>query len=40
MDKKKYESPELEIIIFETEDVIMTSGCSPVEDDELIKIGP
>ena len=46
MDKKKYESPELEITIFETEDVITTScpGVDVVpEDDETnggIPIGP
>lgn len=27
MERKKYEKPKVEIIHFETEDVIMTSGC-------------
>lgn len=38
MNKEKYEHTELEIIIFQTEDVICTSGI-PYEDDEteLIK---
>lgn len=33
MEKKKYSSPEMEIIEFETEDIIITSP--PYEDDEL-----
>ena len=40
MDKEKYEHTELEIIKFQTEDVITTSGINPYsEDDEtdLIK---
>lgn len=34
MNKEKYERSELEIIKFQTEDVIMTSG-PDCEDDEL-----
>ena len=34
MKKEKYECTELEIIKFQTEDVIMTSGLEH-EDDEL-----
>ena len=34
MKKEKYERTELEIIKFQTEDVIMTSGID-YEDDEL-----
>lgn len=40
MNKEKYEHTELEIIKFQTEDVICTSGINPYsEDDEtdLIK---
>lgn len=40
MNKEKYEHTELEIIIFQTEDVIMTSGINPYSEDdetELIK---
>lgn len=32
MNKEKYEHTELEIIQFQTEDVIMTSG--PLDDDD------
>ena len=34
MKKEKYERTELEVIKFQTEDVIMTSGME-LEDDEL-----
>lgn len=34
MKKEKYERTELEVIEFQTEDVIMTSGMD-YEDDEL-----
>ena len=34
MKKEKYERTELEVVEFETEDVIMTSGIE-YEDDEL-----
>lgn len=34
MKKEKYERTELEVIKFQTEDVIMTSGMD-YEDDEL-----
>ena len=34
MNKEKYDRTELEIIKFQTQDVIMTSG-SDYEDDEL-----
>ena len=34
MKKEKYERTELEVVEFETEDVIMTSGID-YEDDEL-----
>ena len=40
MNKEKYEHTELEIIKFQTEDIITTSGINPYsEDDEtdLIK---
>ena len=40
MNKEKYEHTELEIIIFQTEDVICTSGINPYSEDdetELIK---
>jgi hypothetical protein len=33
MDKIKYEEPEMEIIIFETEDIITTSGIFTGEED-------
>ena len=33
MEKEKYISPEMEIIRFDTEDIIITSP--PYEDDEL-----
>ena len=32
MTKDKYETPEMEIIVFETEDVITTSGIDGVDD--------
>ena len=35
MMKEKYKRVELEIIKFETEDVITTSGIPEEEDDEL-----
>ena len=35
MEKKKYTSLEMEIIEFDTEDVIVTSGCGEIEDEEL-----
>ncbi len=35
MDKEKYITPEMEIVVFEAEDIITTSG----EDDETILIG-
>ena len=38
MDKEKYESTELEIIKFLTEDIITTSGNIPYEDDETSRI--
>lgn len=34
MEKEKYERTELDIIVFQTEDVITTSGIE-YEDDEL-----
>ena len=34
MNKEKYDRTELEIIMFQTQDVIMTSGLDR-EDDEL-----
>ena len=37
MDKEKYESTDLEIIKFQTEDVITTSGIDS-EDDETSRI--
>ena len=40
MNKEKYEHTELEIIKFQTEDVITTSGINPYSEDdetELIK---
>lgn len=33
MEKEKYERTELEIIEFQTEDVIMTSGLEQEEDE-------
>lgn len=39
MKKEKYERTELEIIKFQTEDVIMTSGQYSPEEDELPIIG-
>ena len=38
MDREKYERTELEIIKFQTEDVIATSGNIPYEDDETSRI--
>ena len=38
MEKEKYESTELEIIKFQTEDVITTSEVIPFEDDETSRI--
>ena len=38
MEKEKYESTELEIIKFQTEDVITTSVNIPYEDDETSRI--
>lgn len=35
MEKEKYFSLEMEIIKFDTEDVIVTSNCPANEDDEL-----
>ena len=35
MEKEKFISPEMEIIKFDTEDVIVTSDCPVNEDDEL-----
>ena len=35
MDKEKYITPEMEIVVFEAEDIITTSG----EDDETKLIG-
>ena len=37
MDKKKYTTPEMEIVEFEAEDIIVTSG-ENLEDDETIVI--
>ena len=40
MNKEKYEHTELEIIKFQTEDIITTSGINPYSEDdetELIK---
>ena len=38
MDRELYESTELEIIKFQTEDIITTSGDIPYEDDETSRI--
>ena len=38
MDMGKYERTELEIIKFQTEDVITTSNSIPYEDDETSRI--
>lgn len=35
MNKEKYERTELDVIEFQTEDVIMTSGLDEYEDDIL-----
>ena len=37
MDRVKYDRTELEIIKFHTEDIIVTSGVKP-EEDELSRI--
>ena len=36
MNKEKYKPTELEVIRFETEDVIMTSGNDPDEYEDVI----
>ncbi len=38
MDREKYESTDLEIIKFQTEDVITTSSSIPYEEDETSRI--
>ena len=38
MDREKYERTELEIIKFQTGDVIATSSNIPYEDDETSRI--
>lgn len=38
MDKDLYERTELEIIKFQTDDIISTSGNIPSEDDETSRI--
>ena len=38
MDREKYESIDLEIIKFQTEDVITTSSSIPYEEDETSRI--
>ena len=38
MDREKYESTVLEIIKFQTEDVITTSNSIPYEEDETSRI--
>ena len=40
MEKEKYERTELDIIQFQTEDVIMTSTVDPQDDDEYEWIIP
>lgn len=35
MEKEKYVEPKIEVICFETEDVITTSGQDPLPDDEF-----
>ena len=35
MNKEKYERTEMEVVEFQTEDVIMTSGPDEYEDDIL-----
>lgn len=38
MDKELYERTELDIIKFQTDDVITTSGNIPSEDDETSRL--
>lgn len=38
MDKELYERTELDIIKFQTDDVITTSGSIPSEDDETSRL--
>ena len=38
MDKELYERTELDIIKFQTDDVITTSGNIPYEDDETSRM--
>ena len=38
MGREKYERTELEIIKFQTDDIITTSGNIPYEDDETSRI--
>ena len=38
MDREKYENTDLEIIKFQTEDVITTSSSIPYEEDETSRI--
>lgn len=38
MNKERYERTELEIFEFQTEDVIMTSGGIPKEEDDELPI--
>ena len=38
MDREKYERTELEIIKFQTDDIITTSGNIPYEDNETSRI--
>ena len=38
MYKEKYERPELDLIIFRTEDVITTSASNPLEEDDELPI--
>lgn len=35
MDKNRYEAPEMEITLFETEDIIATSGKFEEGEDDL-----
>ncbi len=39
MEKNKYSSPELEIIKFDADDVIVTSDCGGLEPDETTFAG-
>ena len=34
MDKKQYESPEMQVILTTGEDIITTSGCSGIDEIE------